>query len=148
MHVCVCARARARARARLCVSACLHVCAHAFFSNAVWASFRCHHWTCTQQPLGGLWGDTFIITLKPLGRYMIVHNVRREMAAARQRAAEELARQEEEERRREAEAAAARAEEIRQRRAAEKRFAVRIDGSVTVSRPPEVGLHHGCLSSS
>jgi hypothetical protein len=87
-------------------------------------------------------------TQHPLGQYVIVRNVHREMAAARQRAAEERARQEEEERRREAEAAAARAEEIRQRRAAEKRFAVRIDGSVTVSRPAEVGLLHGHLSFS
>jgi hypothetical protein len=60
------------------------------------------------------------------------------MMEARRRAAEEKARQEEEERRRAAEAAAAKAEEIRQRRAMEKRHAVRIQGTVTISRPPEV----------
>lgn len=57
---------------------------------------------------------------------------------ARKRAAEAKAKEEEEERRRAEEAAAAKAREIRQRRALEVQHAVRIQGTITASRPPEV----------
>lgn len=62
---------------------------------------------------------------------------------ARKRAAEAKAREEEEERRRAEEAAAAKAREIRERRALEVQHAVRIQGTITASRPPEVLFFFG-----